>query len=100
MRTHSDHDTGKTVHLRPAGIAEVRARLTGLQLNPRLAPFVRPEITDADKAVRRAEQAAPSTREADELVAEAHLKVERMIETARLRYTSVLAVRRDRDKSH
>lgn len=100
MRTHTGRDTGRIAHLRPAGISEVRARLSGLQLNPRLAPFVREEITDADKAVKRAEQEAPSTPEARELVAEARLKVERTLEIARLRYTSALSVSRRPDSSH
>ncbi|MCA1798168.1 MAG: hypothetical protein LC632_01580 [Xanthomonadaceae bacterium] len=100
MGTHTGKYTGRVAHQRPAGISEVRARLTGLQLNPRLAPFVRAEITEADKAIQRAEQEPPSTPEAHELVAEARLKVERTVETARLRYTSALSVSRRPDGSH
>lgn len=100
MRTHTGKYTGRIAHLRPAGISEVRARLTGLQLNPRLAPFVRREITDADEAVLRAEQVAPGARNAENLVAEARLKVERTIETARTRYLSALGGSRNPDGSH
>lgn len=90
MRTHRDRFNGLDPHPKPAGITEVRARLTGLQLHPRLAPLARLEIADADRLVSRAEQAKPDSVEADQLVSEARIKVEQVAELARLRQKAAL----------
>lgn len=93
MRTHTGKFTGRVTrpHHRVAGIAEVRARLTGLQLNPRLAPFARAEIEAADSAVLEVEQLNASDDGAAELVAAARESVEHAYRVARSRYSTALA---------
>jgi hypothetical protein len=93
MRTHTGKFTGKATrpHLRPSGIAEVRARLTGLQLNPRLAPFARAEIEAADMMILQIEQSDPDKAEIHERVVAAREAVDHAYQSARLRYYTALS---------
>ncbi len=87
MRTHTGKFTGRIGALRflPMGAAEARARLSGLQLNPRLVPYVRNEIRACDAALRALEERRDD-HDVDEAVRQVKAQVERTIELAQSRY--------------
>ena len=88
MHTHTGKFTGRIGALRflPIGAAEARARLSGLQLNPRLVPYVRNEIKACDAALRALEEIPHDEPGVEERVRQVQEQVERTIELARTRY--------------
>ena len=88
MRTHTGKFTGRIGALRflPIGAAEARARLSGLQLNPRYAPYVRNEIKACDAALRALEEIPHDDPGIEDAVRQIQAQVERTIELARSRY--------------
>ncbi|MEX0900311.1 MAG: hypothetical protein WD081_06430 [Gammaproteobacteria bacterium] len=97
MRTHTGKFTGRIGALRflPMGAAEARARLSGLQLNPRLAPYVRNEIKACDAALRALE-ARRDDREIEEAARQIQEQVEETIRLAKRRYEQSGRMGRDR----
>ena len=74
----------------PLGAAEAKARLSGLQLNPRLAPFVRDEIKACHAALQALAVADMDPDEAIEAVKQIQRQVDRTIELARRRYEGAI----------
>lgn len=92
MRTHTGKTTGRTAAqgFMPLGAAEARAKLSGLQLNPRLAPFVRNEIKACDAALHALQLAGMDEDEAAEAARQIQQQVEKTIEIAKRRYEGAL----------
>lgn len=97
MRTHTGKFTGRIGALRflPMGAAEARARLSGLQLNPRLVPYVRSEIKACEAALRALEDARDDEH-IDEAVKRVKAQVEETIRLAKRRYEQSGRMGRDR----
>ena len=74
----------------PLGAAEARARLSGLQLNPRLAPFVRDEIKAIDAALLALSAADMDDDEATEAVKQIQRQIDRTYDLARRRYEGAI----------
>lgn len=92
MRTHTGTSTGRMGAVRhlPHGAAEARARLSGLQLNPRLAPFVRNEIKACDAALHALASSAMDEDEVTEAVRQIREQIDKTIELARRRYAGAI----------
>lgn len=98
MRTHTGKFSGRIGALRflPMGAAEARARLSGLQLNPRLVPYVRNEIKACDAALRALEERREDEQEVEKAVRQVKEQVEATIRLARRRYEQSGRMGRDR----
>lgn len=97
MRTHTGKFTGRIGALRflPIGAAEARARLSGLQMNPRLVPYVRNEIKACDAALQALE-GRQDEHDIEETVRQIKAEVEQTILLAKRRYEQSGRMGRDR----